>query len=209
MSFTVIEGESYIVEITITNHSFCNGIPCEASLNYFVAIRSGVTDLIPAESKWADFAPNEIKTFGYPISIPTGALPGDILAVVYDPMGIEKARAHEYFDIVAPYAVLELLEVELAPESWREAPGLGLILYHDWCDVTYEITGRDTTSVRLIIDRRPDFVLGEAMGSGELGIHTVRVPTTAGSWGPWENRLCIYYRHDPARPEGKRVDYWF
>lgn len=53
--------------------------------------------------------------------------------------------------------------------------------YCDYCDVTYEVSGK-SCSIKIYVVAAREFILGDAIGSGSIGTHTVRVSTLRGTW---------------------------
>lgn len=98
---TLEEGESYTVRLTVTNLTAKAGQPWEATLEVVVFAGTDFRTLIPTTASSEYFTAEQTRVFDYPISVPLGAggEPGNIVAVVNDPAGIELASATEYFSI--------------------------------------------------------------------------------------------------------------
>lgn len=136
-TFTLTEGESYIVRVTVTNQSTRAGMPVEATLG--VGITS-VTELgyvlIPGQESSEHFAPSEISTFDYTMDIPTNVgKSGSIVAWVTDPAGADIVSAIEHFTIT-PEEIPAITPgwIEWTYGPYKEVYNIGLKLWQkrDW-----------------------------------------------------------------------------
>lgn len=66
-------------------------------------------------------------------------------------------------------------------------------IYCDWCDVTYEVKGKNLGSLYMCVVRDHDFILGSTYGSGSIGVHKVRIPTSGGTWDGKHGYIYIEY----------------
>ncbi|MBA7659309.1 hypothetical protein ES703_67286 [subsurface metagenome] len=96
------EGGSYIARLTVTNATTKAGTPWEATLTVHIAAHTEFVTLIPVQVSDENFAAGQTRTFDFPMSVPLGAggQPGNIIARVKDPAGINVATVIEDFTIV-------------------------------------------------------------------------------------------------------------
>lgn len=94
---SLLEGESYTVQVTVVNASTKAGQPWEATLDVITYGDGAVTYFYPPVSVTELFAPGQDRTFEYPLNIPMGygGQSGSVWAWVRDPAGVELARASE------------------------------------------------------------------------------------------------------------------
>jgi len=101
--FDLIEGETYTLNVHVTNQSTRAGEPCEATLTVRTTVN--IPDdgfLIPPTTETYSFGPGELHTFSYTLSIPLGygGLTGAIFAEVFDPDGNHIVTASELIRII-------------------------------------------------------------------------------------------------------------
>lgn len=109
---TVVEGESYLVWLTVTNQSIKAGLPVEATLGVGISAATEFTTLIPPQITDKHFGPGEIKMLSYPMDVPMGSSgeTGVITAWIEDPTGRAIASASEDVIIVSIAAVTVYLK---------------------------------------------------------------------------------------------------
>jgi len=98
---TLVEGESYIARLTVTNRSTKAGQPWEATFEIVAHASTAYETLIPVTATQEYFGPGETRAFDYPFTVPlgTGGQSGQISGVVNDLTGVRLARAIEDFTI--------------------------------------------------------------------------------------------------------------
>jgi hypothetical protein len=95
--FSLEEGESYTVKLTIKNTSTQGGTPVAVSLGIGISASAGGTTLIASRVDAKSFAAGETKTFSYSLVIPMGlgGESGTIAAWAEAPDGTDLATAQE------------------------------------------------------------------------------------------------------------------
>ena len=126
----VIEGESYIIKVMITNRSTKGGVPRGATLDLRVRASGDGATFIPTTDKSASFAPGESKAFSYTMSIPMGLGGGSgvIDAVATSPLGGILGSDTEYLTITA-VSPPPPTDEELIYANWLRTGGTGSIAY--------------------------------------------------------------------------------
>jgi len=119
----VVEGESYLVRLTVTNQSTKAGIPVDVNLEIVISAATAWTTLIPVTSSMEAFAAGQTRTFDYTMNVPlgSGGESGQIIGLVRDPTGIEITRATESISI-------EAVEVEYTLAVSVAAPVVGYVI---------------------------------------------------------------------------------
>ncbi|MBA7619767.1 hypothetical protein ES703_27108 [subsurface metagenome] len=94
---TLLEGESYVAQVTVVNATTKGGVAWEA---FFRVVAVGVGAMFyiyPSISREEYFAAGETRVFEYSFNVPMGygGQSGEILAQVLDPAGTKIASASE------------------------------------------------------------------------------------------------------------------
>ncbi len=146
----LIEGEIYIVQLTITNQSTRLGTPVEAELGIGISAATEKISIIPSQLSREHFGPGETRTFGYSMPIPMGSA-GQTIALcawVENPAGKMITSASEDITIVVasittPYGTW----TPCVPEYWEEffielKPSIDAFIYRG--EILSEVVARAT-----------------------------------------------------------------
>lgn len=98
---SLLEGESYIVQVIVTNATTKAGVPWEATLGVATYADGAVVYFYTSVSRDEYFSPGETRTFNYPLNVPMGqgGESGKVWAWVSDPAGIQLGRTNEEITI--------------------------------------------------------------------------------------------------------------
>ena len=102
-AFSLLEGETYTVKVTVNNRTTRGGAAYRADLTLSVSAGTSNHVLIAQQSQTGHFAAGESLSFGYTMAVPQGSVgeSGTITATVFAPTGGQLASQARDFTIAA------------------------------------------------------------------------------------------------------------